>query len=175
MKSFELQLEQISKLSETAMKDAQSRWDHGAKPLHSLGLLEDALVRIAGIQGTSQIDLTKRALVIICADNGVVEEGVTQTGQDVTAVGTRNFTAGDSQKSPFWNPEFCQRTGNDQGRGAEGFTGGNRAGERVKRTGLSSDRPWGNGNRQYYHIQRRCLCDLRIRAGADDRTRGRTF
>ena len=51
MKSFELQLEQISKLSETAMKDAQSRWDHVAKPLHSLGLLEDALVRIAGIQG----------------------------------------------------------------------------------------------------------------------------
>lgn len=78
------------------MKDAQSRWDHVAKPLHSLGLLEDALVRIAGIQGTSQIDLTKRALVIMCADNGVVEEGVTQTGQDVTAVVTRNFTAGDS-------------------------------------------------------------------------------
>ena len=96
MKSFELQLEQISKLSETAMKDTQSRWDHVAKPLHSLGLLEDALVRIAGIQGTSQINLTKRALVIMCADNGVVEEGVTQTGQDVTAVVTRNFTAGDS-------------------------------------------------------------------------------
>ena len=90
------QISDISNLSETAMKDAQSRWDHVAKPLHSLGLLEDALVRIAGIQGTSQIDLTKRALVIMCADNGVVEEGVTQTGQDVTAVVTRNFTAGDS-------------------------------------------------------------------------------
>ena len=94
MKSLELQLEQISKLSETAMKDAQSRWDHVAKPLHSLGLLEDALVRIAGIQGTSQIDLTKRALVIMCADNGVVEEGVTQTGQEVTAVVAENFLEG---------------------------------------------------------------------------------
>ena len=90
------QISDISNLSETAMKDAQSRWDHVAKPLHSLGLLEDALVRIAGIQGTSQVNLTKRALVIMCADNGVVEEGVTQTGQDVTAVVTRNFTAGDS-------------------------------------------------------------------------------
>ena len=89
------QISDISNLSETAMRDAQSRWDHVAKPLHSLGLLEDALVRIAGIQGTSQIDLTKRALVIMCADNGVVEEGVTQTGQDVTAVVTRNFTAGE--------------------------------------------------------------------------------
>ena len=90
------QIPDISNLSETAMKDAQSRWDHVAKPLHSLGLLEDALVQIAGIQGTSQVNLTKRALVIMCADNGVVEEGVTQTGQDVTAVVTRNFTAGDS-------------------------------------------------------------------------------
>ena len=100
MKSFELQLkqqlEQISQLSKTSMKEAQSRWDHVAKPLHSLGLLEDALVRIAGIQGTSRIDLAKRALVIMCADNGVVEEGVTQTGQEVTAVVTENFTAGDS-------------------------------------------------------------------------------
>ena len=94
MKSFELQLEQISKLSETAMKDAQSRWDHVAKPLHSLGLLEDALVQIAGIQGTSQVNLTKRALVIMCADNGVVEEGVTQTGQEVTAVVAENFLEG---------------------------------------------------------------------------------
>ena len=28
----------------------------------------------------------------MCADNGVVEEGVTQTGQEVTAVVAENFT-----------------------------------------------------------------------------------
>ena len=32
------------------------------------------------------------ALVIMCADNGIVEEGVTQTGQEVTAMVADNFT-----------------------------------------------------------------------------------
>ena len=30
-------------------------------------------------------ELKKKALVIMCADNGIVEEGSTQTGQEVTA------------------------------------------------------------------------------------------
>lgn len=87
---------QIDELFDTAMREAQTRWDHVAKPLHSLGLLEDALIRMAGIQRTSQVRLKKRALVILCADNGIVEEGVTQTGQEVTAIVTQNFTAGNS-------------------------------------------------------------------------------
>ena len=33
--------------------------------------------------------LGKKAVLLFCADNGVVEEGVTQTGQDVTAVVAR--------------------------------------------------------------------------------------
>ena len=32
----------------------------------------------------------------MCADNGVVEEGVTQTGQDVTAAVADNFTKGNT-------------------------------------------------------------------------------
>ena len=79
-----------------AMKEAKSRWDHVAKPLNSLGLLEDAVVQIAGIQGTSQISVEKKALIIMCADHGVVEEGVTQTGQEVTAIVTENFASGNS-------------------------------------------------------------------------------
>lgn len=38
-----------------------------------------------------RIHLEKKALVTMCADNGVVEEGVTQTGQEVTAIVTDNF------------------------------------------------------------------------------------
>ena len=62
------------------------------KRLFSLGGLEDAVIRTAGIKGTSSYTLEKKALVILCADNGVVEEGVTQTGQEVTAIVTENFT-----------------------------------------------------------------------------------
>lgn len=75
---------------------ARARWDSVAKPLHSLGRLEDGVVKLAGIQGSSQIQLKKKALVILCADNGIVEEGVTQSGQEVTAIVTENFTKGDS-------------------------------------------------------------------------------
>ena len=35
-------------------------------------------------------------MVVFCADNGVVEERVTQTGQEVTAVVTENLSKGDT-------------------------------------------------------------------------------
>ena len=57
-----------------------------AKPLHSLGKLEEHIIRIAGITGNAEVELKNRALIAMCADNGVVEEGVTQTGQEVTAI-----------------------------------------------------------------------------------------
>ncbi|GAA4655142.1 nicotinate-nucleotide--dimethylbenzimidazole phosphoribosyltransferase [Anaerocolumna aminovalerica] len=69
----------------------KKRWDSIAKPLHSLGKLEDGIIQIAGIAGKEQIDLDKKALVIMCADNGVVEEGVTQSSSQVTAIVSENF------------------------------------------------------------------------------------
>ena len=67
-----------------AMDRAKARWDSIAKPLGSLGALEDAVIRIAGMTGSPDVDLSRRAVVVMCADNGVVAEGVTQTGQEVT-------------------------------------------------------------------------------------------
>lgn len=83
---------QIKPLDHAAMELAKKRWMSVAKPLFSLGKLEEAVILIAGIKGTTSYDLDKRALVIMCADNGVVEEGVTQTSQDVTAIVAENFT-----------------------------------------------------------------------------------
>ena len=59
-------------------EQAKRRWKTVAKPLFSLGKLEDAVIRMAGIRRE--------------ADNGVVSEGVTQTGQEVTAIVADNFT-----------------------------------------------------------------------------------
>ncbi len=89
-------LPQIRPLDETAMAETSRRWDAIAHPLGSLGLLEENLIRIAGITGSAKIDLSRRAVVVMCADNGVVEEGVTQTGQEVTAIVTENMSAGDA-------------------------------------------------------------------------------
>ena len=41
-----------------------------------------------------EVELKNRALIAMCADNGVVEEGVTQTGQEVTAIVAENFLKG---------------------------------------------------------------------------------
>ena len=77
---------EIRPLDETSMEQAREHWIKIAKPLFSLGKLEDAVIQMAGIKETPDYELKKKALVIMCADNGIVEEGVTQTGQEVTAV-----------------------------------------------------------------------------------------
>ena len=81
----------IRPLDTKAMEEAWKHWDGIAKPLRSFGKLEKAVVQIAGITGTPDVRLPKKGLVIMCADNGVVEEGVTQSGQEVTAVVAENF------------------------------------------------------------------------------------
>lgn len=87
-------VEAIRPLDAQAVKAAQKHWDSIAKPLNSLGLLERAVVQIAGITGDPRCKIDRRGVVIMCADNGVVAEGVTQTGSEVTAVVAKNFTLG---------------------------------------------------------------------------------
>ena len=77
-----------------AVAACRAHWDSIAKPLGSLGLLEDAVARIAGIRGTPDVRLEKRAVVAMCADNGVVAESVAQSGQEVTALVAANMAAG---------------------------------------------------------------------------------
>ena len=69
-----------------AMRRAKAHWDGIAKPLCGLGKLETAIIRMAGITGDERVSIDKRAVTVLCADNGVVEEGVTQTDASVTAV-----------------------------------------------------------------------------------------
>lgn len=84
-------LVQVRPLDAGKMEQARKRWDSIAKPLHSLGKMEDLITRIVGMTGDLTADISKKALVAMCADNGVVEEGVTQTGQEVTAIVADNF------------------------------------------------------------------------------------
>jgi len=81
----------IVPVDETAMTAAQEKWNGVGKPLGSLGELENMVIRMAGVFGTKDFDIASKAVVIMCADNGVVEEGVTQTGQELTAVVAGNM------------------------------------------------------------------------------------
>lgn len=81
----------IQSVNEDARKLSQQQWSSIAKPLKSLGLLEEVVARIAGIQGTPNVTIDKRCVVIMCADNGVVAQGVTQCEQEITAIVSENF------------------------------------------------------------------------------------
>ncbi len=81
----------ITSVDKKAEALCQKRWDSIAKPLHSLGKMEDYLVQTAGIIGDANVKFDKKALIVMCADNGVVAEGVTQSEQNVTAIVSENF------------------------------------------------------------------------------------
>lgn len=66
-------------------------WDHVAKPLDGLGRFEALTAQIGAIQGTDKIDISRKAVIIMCADNGIVEEGISQSGQDVTLAVAKNM------------------------------------------------------------------------------------
>ncbi len=93
MHEFELNkiLAGIVPADEQAAAACRKRWDGIAKPLHSLGWLEDTVTRIAAAQHSAAVHTEKKILIPMCADNGVVAEGVTQTGQEVTAIVAENF------------------------------------------------------------------------------------
>ncbi len=66
-------------------KAVKERWNAIAKPLGSLGILEDMIQKIGSVQGTADVDISRRTAVVMCGDHGVVSEGVTQCGSEVTA------------------------------------------------------------------------------------------
>ncbi|MEN6563589.1 MAG: nicotinate-nucleotide--dimethylbenzimidazole phosphoribosyltransferase [Christensenella sp.] len=76
----------VPAFDESAAARAQARWDGIAKPVGSLGLLEQAVVTLAGAQGTDQPAIDKRAVLVLCADNGVTAQGVASTPPEITAV-----------------------------------------------------------------------------------------
>lgn len=60
----------------------------------SLGLLEDTVVRLAALQGSTQPLSSPKRTVIFCADNGVTAEGVTPSPSYMTAAQAVNFARG---------------------------------------------------------------------------------
>ena len=66
-------------------------WDKVAKPIDGLGRFEKITARIGAIQEKEDIDISRRAILIFCADNGIVEEGISQSGQEVTLAVMKNM------------------------------------------------------------------------------------
>ena len=72
-------------------QEIKANWDRVAKPLDGLGEFEGLLARIGAILGSPEIDIAKKAVIVMCADKGVVAEGISQSGQEITAAVTENL------------------------------------------------------------------------------------
>ncbi|WP_027085776.1 nicotinate-nucleotide--dimethylbenzimidazole phosphoribosyltransferase [Cohnella panacarvi] len=77
-----------------ARADAARYLDTLTKPPGSLGKLEDIAVRLAGIEGSLSLDVSRKAVVVMAADHGVCEEGVSAFPAEVTPQMVMNFLHG---------------------------------------------------------------------------------
>lgn len=84
----------IAPVDLAAERAAQAQLDQKTKPRGSLGALETLACRYAAIRGTTRPPLPKKAIVVMGADHGVAEEGVSAYPQAVTAQMLLNFAAG---------------------------------------------------------------------------------
>lgn len=76
-----------------AMARAQQHIDGLLKPPGSLGRLEALAVQLAGMPGLGgQPQVAKKALLVMCADHGVWDEGVAISPKAVTAIQAANMT-----------------------------------------------------------------------------------
>jgi nicotinate-nucleotide--dimethylbenzimidazole phosphoribosyltransferase len=90
-KLFELKIEPPNP---DILRTAGRKWDGISKPIDGLGDFERIVSRIAAIEGDIQPSIDKRAAVIFCADNGIVEEGISQAGSEITAAVARALGSG---------------------------------------------------------------------------------
>lgn len=84
----------IAPADEEARQAATEKWNKVAKPIASLGVLEEDIVRIAALTGSPDVSLKKRVVAVLCADNGVVAQGVSQSQPDVTSAVASNVARG---------------------------------------------------------------------------------
>ena len=101
-------IEQITPPDEAARAAAKRRWDSLAKPLGSLGLFEDTVEKLAALRGSADVRLDDRRLLVFCADNGVVRQGVTQCESAVTARVAAALAEGRSSVSPMARAANCR-------------------------------------------------------------------
>ncbi len=77
-----------------AYRACVARYNAVAKPVGSLGKLEELLERVAAVYGDPCVDIRKKCVLVFCGDNGVLAQGVAQSTSDVTAAIVRSLAAG---------------------------------------------------------------------------------
>lgn len=94
MNKLELFIHRIKQPNETIRNEALRYLDTLTKPPGSLGRIEGLAVQLAGITGELPLKLSRKAIVVMAADHGVCEEGVSRFPQEVTPQMVMNFLNG---------------------------------------------------------------------------------
>lgn len=103
-----LAIDDLPELDQEAEKAAFDHWNTLAKPIGSLGDLETMLMTVAGIQGTPDIEVRPRRLIVACADNGVIKHGIAKTPPDITVVMSEQIASGKSSVALMAKWNDCQ-------------------------------------------------------------------
>ncbi len=91
--------ELLSKIHESdklIYRECETKWNSVAKPLKSLGIMEELVSTAGAAQKKVVPSIEKRRVLVFCADNGVVEEGVSQTDHTVTTAVAKALVEGTS-------------------------------------------------------------------------------
>lgn len=84
----------IKPLDRHVQERVWSRWDSLTKPRRSLGRLEEIVVQLAGITGSTTPKIEERYIVVMAGDHGVAISGVSAYPQEVTVQMVHNFLSG---------------------------------------------------------------------------------
>lgn len=89
-----VQWKDIRGLNEETMQLTRERVDKLVKPQGSLGTLEEIAIQLSGIYETTTPKVAKKALIVMCADNGVCSEDVASAPPIVTLLQSVNIAKG---------------------------------------------------------------------------------
>ena len=85
MKRLEESLKEITALNRNSINRCREIWKSKMKPIKSLGVMEDIVLKLSGIFDYELNDIKlKGCHIVAAADNGIVEEGVASCPQEYT-------------------------------------------------------------------------------------------
>lgn len=94
MEKLQAALQTITALDREVMEQARAHLDNLTKPPGSLGVLEEMVIRIAGMTGQAKPRLPRKTCILMAGDHGVTEEGVSAYPKEVTPQMVLNFLGG---------------------------------------------------------------------------------
>ena len=93
---FENLIDLVTPVSQSHRQLAKKHWDSIAKPLDSLGEFERIFQKLSAIYESEIPDISNKCITVMCADNGIVKEGISQSDKDVTLAVAKSMALGTS-------------------------------------------------------------------------------